>query len=139
MIAYLRSLARDPAQASACPSLREIRQWDLGAIEGTRLTFTDGVAMHGGWTGFLACAEASPDATRDGPVSGVAIGRLDDREPLAELAPITDERGAPLTDKAEGITFDDDDPLRAWLVIDRDDPAAPAELLELRLGGGWTR
>ena len=138
LIAYLRSLACDPAHARPCPPVREVTQWDLGAIEGTRLTFTDGVA-HGRWTGFLACAEASPDATRDGPVSGVAIGRLDDRAPIAELGAITDEQGAPLTDKAEGITFDDTDPRRAWLVIDRDDPAAPADLLELRLGAGWTQ
>jgi hypothetical protein len=136
LLAYLQGL-RDPAHAPPCPPLRDVRQWDLGTIDGVRLTFTDGVAMRGRWTGFLACAEASPDATRDGPVSGVALGRLDDRDQVAELAPITDERGAPLRDKAEGLTFDDADPRRAWLVVDRDDPAAPAELLELTLGDGW--
>jgi hypothetical protein len=141
LLAYLRGLASgEAAQCPACPPLREIVQWDLGAIEGTRLTFTDGVAGradHGAWIGFVACAEASPDATRDGPVSGVALGRLDDRSGTAELAPVTDERGAPLLDKAEGVAFDEDDPQRAWLVVDRDDPACPAELLELRLGEGW--
>jgi hypothetical protein len=137
LVAYLRGLTHTPDEAPPCPPLREITPWDLGAIGSTRLTFTDGVALRAPWTGFLACAEASPDATRDGPVSGVVIGRLDDRARIAELAPITNEQGGPLTDKAEGITFDDEDPLRAWLVIDRDDPAAPAELLELRLGDGW--
>ncbi len=132
LLAYLRG-------AKVCPPLRDIVQWDLGNVMGTRLTFTDGAARRGDWTGFLACAEASPDATRDGPVSGVSIGRLDDQRRIAELAPIEDEHGAPLTDKAEGLAFAaaDDDPRRAWLVIDRDDPAAPAELLELRLGEGW--
>ena len=136
LLAYLRGLAC--GDGSACPPLRDIVQWDLGAMEGTRLTFTDGVAGRGAWTAFVACAEASPDATRDGPVTGVAMGRLDDRAGVAELAPVADERGAPLVEKAEGIAFDDDDPRRAWLVVDRDDPASPAELLELRLGEGWT-
>lgn len=139
LIAHLTGLARNPAQALPCPPLRGIVQWDLGRIGGTRLTFTDGVALRGPWTCFLACAEASPDATRDGPVSGVALGRLDDRRGLAELAIVTDERGAVLLDKAEGVAFDDADPRRAWLVIDRDDPHAPAELLELSLGEGWSR
>ena len=50
---------------------------------------------------------------------------------------IEDEAGNPLTDKAEGLAFDSDNPRRAWLVVDRDDPAVPAELLELRLHDGW--
>ena len=139
LLAYLRGLASGDAAGPACPPLRDVVQWDLGAVEGTRLTFTDGVSGHAGhaWTGFVACAEASPDATRDGPVSGVALGRLDDRAGTAELAPVTDERGAPLLDKAEGVAFDEDDPSKAWLVVDRDDPTSPAELLELRLGEGW--
>ncbi len=58
---------------------------------------------------------------------------------VAEIAPLDDEHGAPLTDKAEGLAFaaPGDDPRRAWLVIDRDDPHSPAELIELRLGEGW--
>lgn len=143
LVAYLRGLAR--GHDVACPALRDVVAWDLGAIDGTRLTFTDGVsrgadgnAERARWTAFVACAEASPDATRDGPVSGVAIGRLDDRARVAELSTVVDERGAPLLDKAEGIAFDDDDDRRAWLVVDRDDPGAPAELLELRLDEGWT-
>ncbi|MBX3189539.1 MAG: hypothetical protein KF819_21115 [Labilithrix sp.] len=120
----------------ACPDLRDVTAWDLGAIEGTRLTFTDGVAARAPWIAFLACAEDCPDATRDGPVRGVAIGRLDDRARVAARAPVLDERGAPLLDKAEGLAFDDD-PRRAWLVVDKDDPDVPSDLLELRLEEGW--
>jgi hypothetical protein len=136
LVGYLRALAR--GESAACPSLRGIVAWDLGDVNGTRLTFTDAVATRGRWTAFLACAEDSPDATRDGPVAGVVIGRLDDRERVAEVGVILDERGEPLLDKAEGITLDDHDPRRAWLVIDRDDATRPAELLELRLGERWT-
>jgi hypothetical protein len=135
LLTYLRGLAR--GDSLACPPLREVVQWDLGEAGGTRLTFTDAVATSGRWTAFLACAEASPDATRDGPVAGVVIGRLDDRTGEAELCTITDERGEPLLDKAEGIALDDRDPRCAWLVVDRDDPDRAAELLELQLSDGW--
>jgi hypothetical protein len=142
LVAYLRSLARGgdggaSTKLASCPPLRDVVGWDLGAASGTRLTFTDAVAARGRWTAFLACAEESPDATRDGPVAGVVIGRLDDRERVAETGVIVDERGEPLLDKAEGITLDDHDAGRAWLVIDRDDATRPAELLELRLGPRW--
>ncbi len=120
-----------------CPPLREIVSWQLGAIEGVRLTFTDGAALADGRVAFLACAEASPDATRDGPVSGVALGLLDDRMGTCALAPIEDERGGLLTDKAEGLAFAGDG--RAFVVVDRDDPQAPSELLELELGAGFVR
>jgi hypothetical protein len=135
LVAHLRGLAN--GEPVPCPPLRDVASWELGAASGTRLTFTDAVTARGRWTAFLACAEASPDATRDGPVSGVAIGRLDDRAREAELAMVVDERGAPLLDKAEGLAFDEHDARRAWLVVDRDDPAQPAELLELRLDDGW--
>lgn len=118
-----------------CPPLREVVAWDLGDASGVRLAFTDGAAAARGLA-FLACAEASPDATRDGPVSAVAIGLLDDRARTCVLAPIFDERGAPLLDKAEGLSFDGD---RAWAVVDKDDPKVPSELLELALGEGWRR
>jgi hypothetical protein len=81
----------------------------------------------------LAC----PVASGVGRVCGVLIGRIYDRAREAQLAPITDERGAPLLDKAEGIALDPRDVTRAWLVVDRDDPDRPAELLELRMCDGW--
>lgn len=121
-----------------CPALREVVQWDLGvSADDVRLTFTDGARDARGLA-FLACAEASPDATRDGPVSGVCIGRLDDRTRTCALAEVVDERGAPLVDKAEGLSLDDDG-ARAWVVVDKDDPTLPSELLELSLGDGWRR
>ena len=123
------------------PPLRDVTAWDLGSVDGHRLTFTDG-AVHAAAGGrriaFLACAEDSPDATRDGPVSAVVLGRLDERGRVAELGPILDERGEPLLDKTEGLAFDRDDPCRAFVVTDRDDPAAPSELLVIQLGEAWT-
>ncbi len=129
LLSYLRN-------EGPCPALRDVVAWDLGtAKDGVRLTFTDGARdAHG--LAFLACAEACPDATRDGPVTGVSIGRLDDRARECALAEVLDERGAPLLDKAEGLTVDGDG-RRAWVVVDKDDPSIPSELLELELAAGW--
>jgi len=131
LLAYLRDTSL------SAPPLREVATYDLGKASGTRLTFTDGVGLRGRATAFLACAEDCPDATRDGPVTGVAIGRLDDRAGTCALAMILDEHGNPLLDKAEGLAFDSEDLTRAFVVVDKDDARVPSELLELRLGEGW--
>jgi hypothetical protein len=104
-------------------------QYDLGAIDGVRLGFTDAVHVHDR-TFYLAAAEASPDATRDGPVAGVTIGLLDE----LRYARVRTADG-PFDGKAEGIAFDPDDPRRGWLVIDRDDAATAGEIWELELLG----
>lgn len=119
------------------PPLRNVRPWDLGRAAGHRLTFTDGAIHPNGLVAFLACAEDSPDATRDGPVSAVMLGWLDEASGASTLGPILDEHGSPLLDKAEGLAFDPDDRSRAFVVTDRDDPDAPSELLVLRLGEAW--
>jgi hypothetical protein len=117
------------------PALREVVQYELGTLGGVRLSFTDAAALDGA-VAFLAVAEASPDAVRDGPVSGVALGVL---EPTgaARWAPLHGADGQGFTGKAEGLCFDASRPDRAWIVLDRDDPAAPAELCELELSGTW--
>lgn len=132
LLGYLRG-------EQAVPPLRNVIAWDLGRVEGARLTFTDAAVRGAGELAILACAEDSPDATHDGPVSAVAMGILDETARFCELGPILDERGAPLLDKAEGLAFDGNDPTRAYVVTDRDDPAAPSELLEIRLGEAWSR
>lgn len=114
------------------PEIRDVVRWDLGAIDGVRLTFTDGTAGPDG-VAFLAACEASPNAVDDGAVVGAAVGRLPD----GGWCRITED-GAPLLDKVEGIALDPADPGRAWVVVDRDDPDMPAALLELRLGGFWS-
>lgn len=118
----------------APPPLRAITAWDLGALDGVRLSFTDGAAR-GGQVAFLAAAEASPDTVRDGPVRGVALGVLG--ADAGRWARLEDPTGAPFLGKAEGLVFDSTDPHTAWIVVDRDDPGAPAELCTVRLEGPW--
>ncbi len=123
---------RDPL-LHAAPPLKNVRAFDLGKDgAGTRLTFTDATKHPDGRTLFLAAAEASPNAVDDGEVTGTAIGVLRDDGAIA-LVPLLDERGGPLRDKVEGIAVDPSDPKRAFIVIDKDDATAPAELLQVRL------
>lgn len=112
--------------------LEEITAWDLGSIDGVRLTFTDGVGAFGALH-YLAAAEASPDAVADGPVVGVALGTLGE---TPRYTIVEDERG-PFLGKAEGLAFDPSDRRRAYLVVDRDDPDRAAELCTVELLGPW--
>jgi len=121
-----------------CPELERVRQYDLGRVAGSRLTFTD-ATLHAGLLLYVAAAEASPDVTRDGPVAGVALGMLCEDEP-PRYALLMDEHGSPCTDKLEGIVGST---LLAGSasakvheiigVIDRDDPDVAAELVHIGL------
>ncbi|MDP2341605.1 MAG: hypothetical protein Q8O67_11660 [Deltaproteobacteria bacterium] len=128
--ALLRHL-RDPL-LHAAPPLGKVQDFDLGAIGGIRLTFTDATRHPDGRTVFLAAAEDSPNTYDDGEVKGTAVGILGD-DGRTTIIPLLDERGAPLKDKVEGIAIDPNDPRRAFVVIDKDDPTAPAELLVVQL------
>lgn len=123
-VAFLRAGGQ-----GAVPELNDVSRFDLGQVGGARLTFTD-LAYDEPRERLLyvACAEASPDAVRDGPVSGVALGVLDD-QPRYGL--VVDENGALLTDKIEGFVPDAGREGRFLAVVDVDDPSRPAELLEL--------
>ncbi len=116
------------------PALEAVTQYDLGAIGGVRLGFTD-AAVVSERLFYLAAAEDSPDAVRDGPVAGVAIGVIDgDR---VRYARVRRDDGGVFDGKAEGLAFDPDDPRRGYLVIDRDDPHAAAEIWTFELRGPW--
>jgi len=121
---------RDPL-AVAPPQIGAVKGFDLGAIDGTRLTFTD-ATRHGDRTLFIAAAEASPNTYDDGVVKGVAVGFIG-ADGSVSVTPILDERGQHLTTKVEGIAVDANNPKRAWIVVDKDDATAPAELLLVQL------
>lgn len=107
-----------------CPPVGGVIEVALGRLDGTPLTVTD-LFDDGGVLSFVASAEASPDAVRDGPVAGSVIGTLEHPEG-ARLVVGAD--GRPFSGKIEGAA-------RArgtlFAITDRDDPDAPAELLRL--------
>ncbi len=113
----------------AAPSLHA-RVVDLGALDGTRVTWTDGVALYGVGLVFTATAEDTSDPVLDGVVKGSFLG-LVDRAGRVSLARLRDVDGAPLTAKVEGLALAG---ARAWLVVDPDDEARASDLLDVPFG-----
>lgn len=127
----LRAFARWIDGRGPHPVLERIVQYELGEVDGVRITFTD--AACAGETGvtFLACAEASPDAVRDGAVMGSVVGFIEgDR---ARTVPILDADGHACRSKLEGIEPVPGAPDEFEVVADMDRPDEPATLYRLRL------
>jgi hypothetical protein len=114
------------------PRLVRSTQYELGAVDGVRFTFTDATAGHDGSVLFLASAEDSTSSVTDGTVLGARIGELA-RDGSARMATLLDERGQPARIKVEGLVLDRRDRHKAWVVVDMDDPALASELLEVEL------
>ncbi len=133
---FLAYLA-DP-QHVAPPAITNVVAYELGAVDGSRLTFTDACAAATSATPrtlYLAAAEDSPDVTRDGPVAGLAIGVIDANE--ARYTLLVDSEGKPVKDKAEGIALVRDAEGMAYVVVDPDSPHAPCTLMTIELTGSW--
>lgn len=119
-------------------SLDRIAEFDLGSVSGCALTFTDAAAIEENRVLYLAAAESSPDAVRDGPVVGAAVGLIRWHSGVidARYTLLRDERGSLSIDKAEGIAFDDSK-ARVHVVLDADDVNRPSELCSVELRGDW--
>ena len=130
LLAYLR----DPAGVPP-PEPRDVVRYRIGELGGLPLGFTDAVAQ-GRRVIFTAAAEDSPDATRDGVVTGSAVGVIDPAGGACWTL-LRDAAGRPYPDKVEGIALRLGEPGRAWAVVDLDAPELPSELLEVELAGPW--
>ncbi len=125
----------DAPATAPVPAIERIETFDLGAAEGCPLSLTDVLAV-GPRVYYVAVAEESPDATRDGPVHGVVVGIL--RGPGAgRYAWVTEADGTPFVGKIEGLAANPAHPSSFYAVTDGDDPHRPAELLHLALRGPW--
>lgn len=129
----LRAHLDDPA-ANPPPAPESIRAYDLGAIDGCRLAFTDAAAI-GDALVYTATAEASPNAVDDGPVAGSAVGIIG-AEGGARWTVLEDADGARFGGKVEGVARGPR-PGTLYVVVDRDDPHRPSELCEVQLAGDW--
>ena len=125
------AIARWLAGTAPLPGTLGADRFDLGAIAGVRLGFTDAVG-DGDRVLYVAAAEASPNAYDDGAVLGSQLGVIEHGRIRA--APL-EHAGAPI--KAEGIALDPARPGRLWVAIDPDDGNVPAQLLEVELVGPW--
>jgi len=123
-------------EARLLPTLRDTTQYHLGTLRDVALGFTDACAR-GDHVMYVAAAEASPDATRDGVVTGSVLGVLPRGGGPARYAAITAPGGERVADKVEGVAPHPTDATRVFVVIDSDDAVRPSELCELQLVGGW--
>jgi len=130
---HLLSHIVDPARTSP-PRPTNIVRYDLGMLDGVRLTFTDATESRGNVL-FTATAEASPDVLRDGFVVGSVLGRISGN--AVRWSPLEDFDGRRFPGKVEGICLDPVRSHRAWLLVDRDDPRVASELCEVELTGDW--
>lgn len=122
-------------EASAASSPANVVRYELGALDGVPLGFTD-VAAWREHVLFTAAAERSPDVIRDGVVSGSAIGIIDSSGDV-RWTPIVSEEGSPVREKAEGLLVADAARPELWVVADVDDETRPSELWRVRLAGPW--
>ena len=141
--AALRAHVEDPDHVPP-PMPTAVVQYELGSMGGASLTFTDatpswGLSGAAGSVLYLAAAEASPDANRDGEVVGSAIGVIQEREgrTSARWVELLDRDGRVLPLKAEGIALAQAGAGRVMLVLDLDAHEHPSEVLEVQLEGSW--
>jgi hypothetical protein len=130
LAAYLEAPKLAPS-----PPPEKVTQYQLGSLGDVRLGFTD-AAVAGGRVYFSAAAEATLDATCDGPVAGSALGVFDTPVRVRWIE-LRDRDGALFAGKVEGLLLDPTNAKRAYIVVDRDDPTQPSELCEVELRGPW--
>lgn len=116
------------------PRVLSTHAYDLGAMNGVALTFTDAAPMGLDHWIYLAVAEDTPNAIDDGPVVGAAVGVMG--PDTARWTQLLEADGSLSTRKIEGVALEPG--CRAGYVItDPDDPTQPAELCRLVLEGPW--
>ena len=106
---------------------REIRVYDLGALDGVRLTFTDAAFDGAGRPHYLAAAEDSPNTYEDGETKGCVLGRLA-ADGAAEFGRVFEADGTPSKRKLEGLAWDAGH--SRWIAVeDKDDPGHATEMV----------
>lgn len=130
----LRAYLLDPSRTPP-PTPRNVLQYDLGRLDGLRLSFAAATVAHD-LVLYAASAEDSPDTFGDGRVAGTVIGVFDapDSVRWTQLRGLDESCFA---GKVEGICPVPGNPNLLYAVIDCDDPAVPTELLEVELSGPW--
>ncbi len=117
------------------PAPMNVVRYELGALDDIPLTFTDGAVWRGAVL-YSAAAEASPDATRDGRVSGSALGVIDEIG-RARWTQLVDSSGAPFVGKVEGVAAVGGAADRVYAVVDADEPDTASVLCTIELRGDW--
>lgn len=116
------------------PAIHNIVQYDLGDLDGVRLTFSDAEPF-GQAVLFSASAEASGGSGHDGRVNGSVLGVIAGN--TAHWAKIHDAAGRPFGGKIEGLTWLDETPRHVYFVDDNDSVSQPSSFYRAELTGNW--
>jgi hypothetical protein len=116
------------------PAIENVTRYELGNLNGVRLTFSDAEYLGGSRILFSASAEHVEEG--DGDVEGSVLGVI---EPTGETrwTEVTCEDGSPFTSKIEGLSRSIHDPSTVRFVVDDDDETAPSEVFEAKLSPGF--
>jgi hypothetical protein len=107
----------------APPPLENVCRYDLGTLDGVRLTFSDAEHLGDGRVLFSASAE-DPETGR---IQGSVLGIIDQRGE-ARWTHLSDENDEPFKGKIEGLTLDPNDKSKVYFVIDDDDEDTPSRI-----------
>jgi hypothetical protein len=113
------------ATSSTIPSIsiQSMREYDLGAIDGVPLGFSDAAALPDGSIVFSAIAENAANAFDDGAFTGAAIGIIATDGTVSRWMRVREPA------KIEGICAEAHrDTVRLLVVTDADDARIPAVL-----------
>src|SRR5262245_46123458 len=88
------------------PRVLAVELYELGALDGVPLAFTDAAALADERCAFTATAEATDDPVLDGPVAGSVVGVLEGG--AARWTRLRDAAGGACRDKVEGLAIDAD-------------------------------
>jgi hypothetical protein len=105
------------------PPLHNVRTYELGQLEGVRLTFSDAEHLGGGRVLFSASAE-DPET---GEIIGSVLGLID-AAGEARWTELIDQDGDTFRGKIEGLTMDWRDMRKVHFVVDDDDEDAPSQM-----------
>lgn len=111
----------------APPPIENLRTYDLGLLDGVRLTFSDAEHLEGGRVLFSASAEDKGEGKDDGEIRGSVLGIIE-ADGSARWTHLRSEDGSLFRDKIEGLTLDARDPGKVYFVIDDDDEDTPSRI-----------
>ena len=127
----LKAYLDDPT-GTPPPAVGNVIQYELGALHGVRLTFSDAEALDDGVTLFSASAENEDTGDTVGSVLGVI-----DADGEARWAELLGEDGEPFTGKVEGLSRKPGERDHVYFVIDADAADQASRIYEADLDGPW--
>lgn len=110
------------------PAIGNIRTYDLGKLNGVRLTFSDAEHLGKGRVLYSASAEDS----ESGEIRGSVLGIIE-ADGSARWTHLFDQDGSAFNGKIEGLTVDSKDPGKVYFVIDDDDEETPSRIFHARI------